>query len=126
RVTDVAKLDQLFDLIQNINQRLDTAEGLRGPPTRAAPVSSSLSRIRPDPPQANEDRDVQASTNSAPEAPVGADQLGAIAVDSHHDQALVHKHLEDVERRQQALELRRPLAPCEEGTEIRGNHLLPP
>src|SRR5262249_55302364 len=34
--------------------------------------------------------------------------------------------LEDVERQQQALELRRLPPPCEEGTDVRGNHLLPP
>src|SRR5262249_54325435 len=66
------------------------------------------------------------STNSAPKVPAGVDQLGAIAVDSHHDQALIHKCLEDVQRRQQALELRRLPPPYKEGAEMRGNHLLSP
>uniref|UniRef100_A0A1D1Y9S8 Plastid 30S ribosomal protein S12 n=1 Tax=Anthurium amnicola TaxID=1678845 RepID=A0A1D1Y9S8_9ARAE len=124
QITNGEKLDQLLDLVQAMEQRLGAVEGLRDPIVQLATAPCPLPQTHLNLAPEGEDPEAHASVNSAPRAHGGDDPRPT--ADPCDDQAHVYRRLEDVERRQQALELQCQAGPREERAGPKGNHVLTP
>uniref|UniRef100_A0A1D1Z1X3 Aldehyde dehydrogenase family 2 member C4 n=1 Tax=Anthurium amnicola TaxID=1678845 RepID=A0A1D1Z1X3_9ARAE len=101
------RLDQLFELVQDLQWRFDAHDGPQNP-TLPPPVNRlpQLQPQHPDLSRASWAQDVHASTDTGPEEAGGADVSLSAPGGSYVDQSYIDRRFVEMEHRQQALKRR--------------------